>query len=211
MHHARPARARPSRRLPPGRPVRCPTGTAEAWRSSQYEVRASEHAFDNAADIGVTKGSQSYAATAHLDRIKPWLRHAGIVAGQGGDPAVEQFATMHQQPPDRAIKDESDLGRHTPRRPVADHSSPADDLQASDVEPVRADQLQGGSHDRAAARLRMQAKANLGDPVAFQAQVDAAAEAALQSRAAPRSSNRAALRWPNLAAVSAKNSSASRS
>jgi hypothetical protein len=40
-----------------------------------------------------------------------------------------------------------DGGYHTPRRPIADHSSPPDDLKTQIIESVSADQLQGSFHD----------------------------------------------------------------
>src|SRR5512132_3509027 len=85
---------------------------------------------------------------------------------------------MHQQPPNRAVEDEAHLRRDSPRRPVADHCPPANDLEAGDLKAVVAHQLQRRGHHRTAAGLGMQPEANLSDAVALEPKVDTAAEAA---------------------------------
>ena len=106
-------------------------------------------------------------------------RHSGILTGQCGDPAVQQLTSVRQQASDGAVEDKADIRRNTSRRPVTDHRAPANDLEPGNLEGIVADQLNCRSHDRAAPRLWMQAKANFGEPVSFQVKVDAATEATL--------------------------------
>ena len=141
---------------------------------SRARVRAG---FDDAVDIGAAEGSQPNARAVYLDRVQPRLRHPWIVSDQGGDPTVLQFASLHQQAPDSAIEDEADIRRDTPRRPVANHRAPPNEPEPGDLESVVTDQPQRRSHDGAASRLRVQAKADLGNPVAFEVEIDAATAA----------------------------------
>ena len=146
----------------------------------------------------VRKARSRTPAALHLDWVKPRLRHSGIVSESTWR---SSRPTAHRDAPagvrTAAVEDKADIRCHTSRRPVADHRAPSNDLQPDNLESVVADQLQRRSHDRAATRRRMQAEADLGDPVAFQPKIDAAAEAALGSLAPPRWSSRVVHQWSN--------------
>ena len=104
---------------------------------------------------------------------------------------------MHQQAPDSAVEDEADIRRNTPRRPVANHRAPPNEPEPGDLESVVADQVQRRGHDRAATRLRMQAKADLGDPVPFEVEDRCCHRSHARRLAAPQWSSRVVDHWSN--------------
>jgi hypothetical protein len=78
-----------------------------AWHGHQpvggTRVSAS---LDDAVDIGAAEGSQRHTVAQHLDRIQPTLRRPRIVASQGGNPTIQQLATMDEQSSHGTVEDE---------------------------------------------------------------------------------------------------------
>ena len=83
-------------------------------------------------------------------------------------------------------------------------------LKPGDLESVVTDQLQRRSHDRAAARRRMQTKAHLSETVAFEVKDRCCRRSHAGVPAAPQWPSRVVDRWSNRLRSRARNSSASR-